>query len=158
MLPRPTAEPIAAKMKAVRPEKAPRFARRVAPGGGGWVDTLKVRLRGSAVGRQLGVTTARWGTRGGGARGRAVPLTGSAPDPTAGGALRPDHAGAKGARAATNARSRAADGVSAPRCPVMLPLLQRVRIRPGAPVRRSPVDRDRTFGGPWGSGTVRAGR
>src|SRR5699024_5586525 len=93
-----------------------------------------------------------------GARGRAVPLTGSAPDPTAGGALRPDHAGAKGARAATNARSRAADGVSAPRCPVMLPLLQRVRIRPGAPVRRSPVDRDRTFGGPWGSGTDRAGR
>src|SRR5699024_1475040 len=66
MLPRPTAEPIAAKMKAVRPEKAPRFARRVAPGGGGWVDALKVRLRGSAVGRQLGVTTARWGTRGGG--------------------------------------------------------------------------------------------
>src|SRR5690625_8040690 len=66
MLPRPTAEPIAAKMKAVRPEKAPRFARRVAPGGGGWVDTLKVRLRGGAVGRQLGVTTARWGTRGGG--------------------------------------------------------------------------------------------
>src|SRR5699024_2553757 len=147
MLPRPTAEPIAAKMKAVRPEKAPRFARRVAPGGGGWVDALKVRLRGSAVGRQLGVTTARWGTRGG-ARGRAVPLRGSAPDPTAGGALRPDHAGAKGARAATNARSRAADGVSAPRCHVMLPLLQRVRIRPGAPVRRSPVDRDRTFGGP----------
>src|SRR5699024_2430853 len=66
MLPRPTAEPIAAKMKAVRPEKAPRFARRVAPGGGGWVDALKVRLRGRAVGRQLGVTTARWGTRGGG--------------------------------------------------------------------------------------------
>src|SRR5699024_12318933 len=91
-------------------------------------------------------------------RGRAVPLRGSAPDPTAGGALRPDHAGAKGARAATNARSRAADGVSAPRCPVMLPLLQRVRIRPGATVRRSPVDRDRTVGGPWGSGTVRARR
>src|SRR5690625_4822953 len=150
MLPRPTAEPIAAKMKAVRPEKAPRFARRVAPGGGGWVDALKVRLRGSAVGRQLGVTTARWGTRGGG-EGQGGAAEGFCAGSDRWWALRPDHAGAKGARAATNARSRAADGVSAPRCHVMLPLLQRVRIRPGAPVRRSPVDRDRTFGGPWRS-------
>src|SRR5699024_2939142 len=103
-----------------------------------------------------------WPPRGGGqavgARGGAGALRGSAPRRSGGGGLRPDHAGAKGARAATNARSRAADGVSAPRCHVMLPLLQRVRIRPGAPVRRSPVDRGRTFGGPWGSGTDRAGR
>src|SRR5699024_12502351 len=69
MLPRPTAEPIAAKMKAVRPEKAPRFARRVAPGGGGWGDAPKVRVRGSAVGGQLRATTARGGTRGGGRGG-----------------------------------------------------------------------------------------
>src|SRR5699024_2939143 len=74
-------EPIAAKMKAVRPEKAPRFARRVAPGGGGWVDARKVRLRGSAVGRQLGVATARWGTSGGGeGRGGRAEGVGAAPE------------------------------------------------------------------------------
>src|SRR5699024_9896310 len=87
MLPRPTAEPIAAKMKAVRPEKAPRSARLVAPGGWG----LGRCAQGSPPRK-----CAEGGRRGQPPRGEGrgavtvMPLTGTAPEPTAGEVFGPD--------------------------------------------------------------------